>query len=334
MKALLYRSLPLLAALFFLNLVPSSAQTESIRLVEKTYPVGEFTALEISDDFDVTLSRGVGSVKVTVDEPLVEYVDVYVRSKTLYVVYNEKAVSKEIKKLYKGSKAPKPVFRVHVTMNRLTGINLAEKAQLVCTDEFNGIDKLEVKLADKAQLKGLSAEARSIHVNMRKNAQASLNLRSLDSRGRIEVSIDDNSQLKLTANAYETTLASAGNSQLTMSGETAFLTLNAVNKSRVEVSNRAETTTCMYSGSANVALTGTSETLSIKADARAELDAAAFTVKRVKAIMTGGKATVSVSNDLELDLSGGATLAFSGSPAFNIIRIEKSTLLPRSASLR
>ena len=97
MKALTCRCLPLLAALMILNLLPLSAQTESFRLVDKTYPVGDFTALEISDDFDVTLTRGASSVKLTVDEPLLQYVDVYVRSKTLFVVYNEKSVPKEIK---------------------------------------------------------------------------------------------------------------------------------------------------------------------------------------------------------------------------------------------
>ena len=50
--------------------------------------------------------------------------------------------------------------------------------------------------------------------------------------------------------------------------------------------------------------------------------------------MTGGKATVSVSDELEMDLSGGSSLTFSGTPAMKIIKIEKSTLLPRSTSDR
>ena len=334
MKALSFRILPLLVALFFLSLFPLAAQSEAIRLVEKTYPVGDFTAVEISDAFDVTLSRGSGSVKVTVDEPLSGYVDVYVRSKTLYVVYNEKSVSKDIKKMYKGSKAPKPVFRVDVSLNRLTGISLSDKASLICVDEFNAADKLEVKVTDKAQIKGLSAEATSIKVNLRKNAVASLNLRSLDARGHIEVSTDDNAKLKLTADVYETTVAAAGSSELTLNGECSLLTLNSLGKSRLVVTERALTTTCTFGGSSDIALSGSSDELNVKADGRAELDAGSFTVKRVKTVMTGGKATVSVSDDLDIDLSGGSTLVFSGSPAMRIVKIEKSTLLPRSASIK
>lgn len=328
------RSLPLLAALFFLTLLPLSAQTESIRLVDKTYPVGDFTALEIADDFDVTLTRGVNSVKLTVDEPLLQYVDVYVRSKTLFVVYNEKSVPKDIKKLYKGNKAPKPVFRVSVSLDRLTGISLADKAVLLCGDEFNASDKLEVKMTDKAQLKGLSAEATTIKVNLRKNAQASLNLRSLDALGRIEVSIDDNAKLKMTANAHTATVTADDNAELTMSGDNTLLNLNASGKSRLEVTDRAENTTCNMNGSSDIALTGSSDELSIKTDGKAELDAPSFTVKRLKAVMAGGKATVSVSDELEMDLSGGSSLTFSGAPAMKIVKIEKSSLYPRSASVR
>jgi len=334
MKALTCRCLPLLAALMILNLLPLSAQTESFRLVDKTYPVGDFTALEISDDFDVTLTRGASSVKLTVDEPLLQYVDVYVRSKTLFVVYNEKSVPKEIKKQYKGSKAPKPVFRVSVSLDRLTGISLSDKAVLLCGDEFNASDKLEVTLSDKAQLKGLSAEATTIKVNLRKNAQASMNLRSLDALGRIEVSIDDNAKLKMTAHAYSTTVTADDNAEVTLSGENTLLTLNSTGKSRLEVTDRTESTTCTLSGNSDIALTGSTDELSLKADGRAELDAPTYAVKRLKAVMTGGKATVSVSDELEMDLSGGSSLTFSGTPAMKIIKIEKSTLLPRSTSDR
>ena len=113
-----------------------------------------------------------------------------------------------------------------------------------------------------------------------------------------------------------------------------LLTLNSTGKSRLEVTDCTESTTCTLSGNSDIALTGSTDELSLKADGRAELDAPTYAVKRLKAVMTGGKATVSVSDELEMDLSGGSSLTFSGTPAMKIIKIEKSTLLPRSTSDR
>ena len=68
--------------------------------------MGEFRSLNVSGDFEVTLSKGDYSAKVTVDQVLADYVDVYVRTGVLYIKYNEKDVPKEVKKdLKKKTKA-------------------------------------------------------------------------------------------------------------------------------------------------------------------------------------------------------------------------------------
>lgn len=343
MKYLFNKMMPyfigIVASVFVGGVFPLSAQTTeeaAIQQEEKTYPVGEFSALEISDDFEVSLSRGDCAVRVTVDKPLADYVQVFVRSKTLFVTYDEKAVPKEVKKLYKGGrKGPQPVFRVSVSMKQLTGISLSDRVILDCPDSFNGMEKLEVKLTDKAQLASLSAEASVIKVNLRKNAEASMNLRSLDNRGRIEVSTDDNTMLKLTANAYETTVASAGNSVFILNGESSLLTLNSLGKARVVATERTETATCMLSGSSDMAVTGSADDLTIKSEGRSSLDASSFPVQKVKATMNGGcKAGISVSDNLEVDLSGGCSLIFSGAPVVRILKVEKSTIAPKSANVK
>ena len=60
------------------------------------------------------------------------------RSKTLFITYDEKAVPKDIKKLYKGKNAPKPVFRAVISLPELNGFTLEDNVVLNTTEEFFG----------------------------------------------------------------------------------------------------------------------------------------------------------------------------------------------------
>jgi len=101
-------------------LAPQSlrAQSFSPKLTDKQIPVSEFNSLNVSDDFEVTLARGAYGVRLTVDEELAPYVEVYVKAKTLYLSYDEKSVPKELRKLYKGRNGLTPVFRVTASFTR------------------------------------------------------------------------------------------------------------------------------------------------------------------------------------------------------------------------
>ena len=59
----------------------AKAQSLSAQLTDKDIMVSEFNAVNVSDDFDVTVSRGTYGVRLTVDKELAPYVEVYVRSK-------------------------------------------------------------------------------------------------------------------------------------------------------------------------------------------------------------------------------------------------------------
>ena len=87
------------AAVLFLAPQRAAAQSLSAQLTDKDIMVSEFNAVNVSDDFEVTVSRGTYGVRLTVDKELAPYVEVYVRSKVLYISYDEKAVPKEIRKI-------------------------------------------------------------------------------------------------------------------------------------------------------------------------------------------------------------------------------------------
>ena len=311
---------------------PVQAQSASSMspLKELSFPVGEFNGLQVGGDFEVNVSRGSNTVRVTVDEPLSKYVDVYVRSKTLFIVYNEKSVPKELRKQYKGRGATKPVFRAYVSMPMLNFVSLSDNAVLNCADEFSG-SSFELEMTDKAQVKNLATAGSNLKVNLKKNAQASLSFRSTD---LLEVVADGNSNLKLFARSRSLVFTATGSSQAALDSESDFLTLSTAGSGRLTANSHAQTTTLLLVGSSALTLSGDSPECELKAERNATLDADSFFVRDLKAEMSGSpKATVSVSDSIDVSLMGGS-LFYVGQPIFKIGKIVKSTLAPKGTATK
>ena len=319
----LFSKLLCLAVLASAFAFPSRAQFVN-HLEESTLPVGEFTMVSANGDFEVTLSKGSYGVRLTTDKNLTPYVQVYVRSNTLYLTYDEKSVPKDIKKLYKGKNASQPVFRAVVSMPQLNGIELDDNVILSSAEAFYGSD-IVISLTDKAQVRNLTVQGNSITVNMKKNAQAALT-RTADKK--MEVTTDDKAILKLAEKAREITLNAKGNSDNALSGEGEILNLNLSEKTTSNVSHRTKNAVLNVGGSSKLILTGTGEYLEVKGGKNAEVEAVAFPVKTMKAELDGGKVNVAVEKELNVTLLGGSSLFFTGSPTLIVNKIVKSTLAP------
>lgn len=319
----LFSKLLCLAVLASAFAFPSRAQFVN-HLEESTLPVGEFTMVSANGDFEVTLSKGSYGVRLTTDKNLTPYVQVYVRSNTLYLTYDEKSVPKDIKKLYKGKNASQPVFRAVVSMPQLNGIELNDNVILSSAEAFYGSD-IVISLTDKAQVRNLTVQGNSITVNMKKNAQAAL---TLTADKKMEVTTDDKAILKLAEKAREITLNAKGNSDNALSGEGEILNLNLSEKTTSNVSHRTKNAVLNVGGSSKLILTGTGEYLEVKGGKNAEVEAVAFPVKTMKAELDGGKVNVAVEKELNVTLLGGSSLFFTGSPTLIVNKIVKSTLAP------
>ena len=302
---------------------PSRAQFVN-HLEETTLPVGEFTMVSANGDFEVTLSKGSYGVRLTTDKNLTPYVQVYVRSNTLYLTYDEKSVPKDIKKLYKGKNASQPVFRAVVSMPQLNGINLDDNVILSSTEAFYGSDVV-ITLTDKAQVRNLNVQGNSITVDMKKNTQAAL---TLTADKKMEVTTDDKAILKLAEKAREITLNAKGSSDNALSGEGEILNLNLSEKTTSNVNHRTKNAVLNVGGSSKLILNGSGEYLEVKGGKNAEVEAVAFPVKTMKAELDGGKVNVAVEKELNVTLLGGSSLFFTGSPTLIVNKIVKSTLAP------
>lgn len=294
------------------------------QLEEKTLPVGEFSSVNANGNFEVALSKGTYNVRITTDANLAPYVQVYVRAKTLYISYDEKSVPKDIKKLYKGKDAPKPVFRAVVSLPELNGFSIEDEVVLVSTEEFYGSDAA-ISIDEKAQVKNLNLRASNISVTMKKNAQAAMTLQADE---KLELNTDDKSILKLTEKARKIFVKAEGSSDIALSGDGEEFTLNLSGKSTTNMTQKAVKAFLNVTGSSKLNLNGQAVIMEIKGDKSAEVEAVGFPVEKIKADLNGGKFNVSVEKELNVTQQGGSTLFFTGSPTILIGKIVKSTLAP------
>ena len=291
------------------------AQSLSAKLTDKQIPVSEFNSLNVSDDFEVTLARGAYGVRLTVDEQLAPYVEVYVKAKTLFLSYDEKSVPKELRKLYKGRNGLTPVFRVTAYTPEIQSISLSDNATFIGVEEFLS-SQFELTAIGKSQVKNLAVSAASAKIILKKNAQAVVSVKS--ERG-VEVNTDNSSNLKLTFTGNELAVNSEGSS---------VLNVFSAGSAQVSITADAEKVDLTTEGSSKVVLTGQGETLTVKGTRSSSVDAYSMPVKTVEANLSGASVTVNVEKEVAVTLVSGASLYYSGTPVFKIDKIVKSTLAP------
>lgn len=323
MKTLVQKVL-LIVTLTIASVIAAQAQY-TYQLEEKILPVGAFQTINVSDDFEVTLAKGTYSAKVTVDNVLSPYVQVYVRSKTLYVDYDQKAVPKDIKNLYKGKNTPTPVLRVTVYMPELNGITLSDNASIVAADSFDG-NSFDLTLNDKAQVRNLSLNCNNANVTMKKNTSAVL---TLVAKEKINLNTEGNASLQLIGNTEEMVVTAEGSSVVVVTGDSQSSNITTSSSASVSCSQKTKKVTLQMGGSSTLTLNGEAESLLITSEKSASLEANEFIVKKVDANMSGSsKANVNVTESVDATLVGGSALYYTGTPEIKIGKVIKSTLAP------
>ena len=302
-----------------------SAQALSAQLSDKEIPVSEFNALNVTDDFEVTLARGAYGVRLTVDKELAPYVEVYVKAKTLYITYDEKSVPKEIKKIYKGKNGLTPVFRVVAYTPEIQSITLSDNAVFIGVEEFTA-SQFELSATGKSQVKNLSVSAASAKIALKKGAVAVITAKT--DRG-VEVSTEGSSNLKLTSSGNEMIVNSEGSSVVVANGPSSSLNVFTAGSSQVSVTTDTGDVSLTMEGSSKVTLSGHAGNLSVKGSRSSSADAYSMPFKEVVADLSGSSnVTVTVSDKVDATLVGGSALYYNGTPEFKIQKIVKSTLAP------
>ena len=310
----------------------ASAWAQTSQLEEKTLPVGDFASVSVTDDFEVSLVKGACGVKVTTEKDLFPYIQVYVRSKVLYITYDEKSVPKEIRKNYRSKGSSSPVFRAVVYLPEISGITLANNVTLTSSDEFKS-NSFEMNLGDKSQVRNLSLRTGNAVISMKKNAQATLTVR-VDNR--LDVNADGNANLKLTAESPEMVMNFTGSSDAVIVSEGKTSSLTMAGSANVSLAHKkAEKFVLQMGGTSKLNLSGEAELLQVKGERSALVEANDFSVKKLEANLNGGiRVNVAVSEKIDATLVGGSAVYYTGTPTIQIGKIIKSTLAPYGSTAK
>lgn len=330
MKAIINKVLWLTVGIVCLFVLPAQAQVTAGQ-EEKSIPVGEFSSISVSDDFEVSLVKGKHGVKITSEKELIPYIQVYVRSKSLFITYDEKSVPKDIRKLFRGRGSSDPVFRAVVSMPEIGGISLSNNATLSSIEDFSG-GTFDLNLADKAQVKTLTVRVNSANLNLKKNAQVSMNV---EVANRLEINTEGNASIKLSGKAQEFSVNAAGSSELTVSADCKSSTITTSGSADLSLSQKTEKMVLTVGGFSKLNLSGEADSIQIRGERSASVDANAFSVKKAEANLSGSaKVNISISESLDATLVGGSSLYYTGTPSIKIGKVIKSTLAPYGSTAK
>lgn len=301
MKKILFSALAAVCFMF-------SGSIANAKTVTKTTDFSDFTAVNASYDFDISLRSG-GSHRVdyTVDDILQDYVEVYVKNKTLYVSFNKKAMTKEVKKYYKGKDAPTPVLKVIIYAPYLEEIQLSENVSLDAAGTVFNFNNFSLIAKDKSKVTNLN----------------------VNSNNKLSVEATNDADVTVDYTANEVNVKATKSAVLNIDQTSKTLNIVADGSSTMNMSGDAETINVDNAGKAKLNfVSGTAQRLYTAGKGSSEIDALGYTLNEAYLVMKDSKISVSPNNILKLDLKSGAEVQYAGDPALVIVGIEKSTLKP------
>ncbi|MBR1872134.1 MAG: DUF2807 domain-containing protein [Bacteroidales bacterium] len=284
--------------------VAANAQT-----ITKSQEYSAFNTIEIGDSFNVTFrpsATGAYSAEWTVDSMIEDFIEIYVKNKTLYVNLNEKDMNKnkEIKAYYKGKNAPKPVLNVVIKVPTFQKMVLSENAVVDAMGTNFENNDFTLEVAGSAKVNNLTVNAQKGKIVLEKNANVNMNINAND----LEVEMENNAVLNLNQETKNLSIKAEDSANITLIGGSNVVTVNLKNAPKLNLS-------------------GSATTIDMTCQDRAETDASRFPVKDVTLKMKGNsKFTANVSANLSLEMDG-ATFTFSGNPAIKIVSLNKATVL-------
>lgn len=307
MKRLRYSILALIIVIFALASLPLSAQ-QVRRTVSDELPA--FSKIVLGGDFSLDLRYGKQyRARMGVEELFADYVQFSVTDSTLTVSMDERKVPAEIRKLFRGKDSRSPEFRVEVTMpETLRLLRLEGRASLVSVDDlvFDAAS-VEVHVTDNARIPAVTFGSGRVELVLDKKADVSLGV-TCDS---LLVRQGGGSNLEMTHHAAACRYEVGGNASLLVKGETGLLKLEAKGFSKSILNGKAPVVRYRMGGSSQV------NSVSLEsAQAFAELSG------------MGTVLTEAATEDLTVDMNGGATLYFLNDPAIHIVYLKNASLIP------
>lgn len=284
-------------------LLSAAAAFGQTRTVEHDFSA--FDAVVASQDFAVALNLDSSyGAKLTLDDALEDFVKCYVKGRTLFIELDSKAVPKDLKKRYRGRNASAPVLNVTVYAPSLNSVTLSDQATFTSLDRIE-TDNFNVNLSGSSSVQKLSVRAKTATVVCSKKSSLKMEL----SADELSLKAADKAKAELECDARLLSVDNAGSAAVVLKGD----------------ADEVEVTTA---NSAVLNLSGTAASLKVTGSGgSSKIDASGLPVRNATVTLAGSELTVAVDQLLELDLSRGASVTYSGDPAVKIVRIQNASVL-------
>lgn len=290
----------LVCAMMVLGCIGAKAQT-----VTKSNEFSDFSSIEASYNFDVVIKEGTSKVEWIVDQVVEDLVQIYQKGNTLVLSFDTKSMTKEQKKHYKGKNAPTMVLKAIIHTPNLESLSLKDNVKVDASGAHFNVNGFTLKMEDETSISGLNVTARNVSVETLDKVSATA---SFDAP-KVLLKSAKKSLLKANlSNCEELTVKTDGSAEVTASGSSEIINVNASGSSKIAITN------------------GTAKKLGLASKNSAETDVTAYTLEEAELAMVGGKAYVNATKILSLDLKGGSLVSFMSDPSVEIVKVEKSSI--------
>ena len=268
-----------------------------------------FDRISLGGEFALDLHYGKQfRVQVDVEVLYAEYVLLAVADSSLTVSVDDRRVPGDIRRMYRNRDAYKPVFRVSVTMpESLSYLRLADNASLAAADElvFNP-DEFALRTTDNARTASFTVPSRRVSLDMDKKSEAVMRCDS----DTLFIRMAGNASLAMEQHVRTTVVNSVANTSFQLDGETEGLDVHLKGTSKAILNGHADHVSFEMANSTNV-------------------NAISLECREARAAMNGiCSLSLSVTDDLYVDLTHGANLYFLNEPNVHVQYIKNSSLMP------
>ena len=282
------------------------AQTVT-RLVPENLPA--FDRIALGGDFALELRYGKQyDVQVDVEELFADYVLLGVEDGNLTIAVDDRRVPGDVRRLFRNREASQPVFRVSVTMpETLSYLRLSDNASLASADDLVfDPDEFGLRATDNARTAAFTMRSGRVSLDMDKKSEVQVRSES----DTVFVRLAGNAGLTLAQRAKRTVVNSVANASVQLEGETGELDVQMRGTSKAILNGRAERVSFDMANSTNA-------------------NALSMECREAHAAMNGiCTLSLSVTDDLSVDMSHGASLYFLNEPDVHVRYIKNSSLMP------
>lgn len=268
-----------------------------------------FHSIELGGDFALDIEYGKQyTVRLSVEELFADYVLFSVLDSTLAVTLDERHVPAEVRKIFRGKDASTPVFRIYVTMpESLRSLKLSSRAVLLSADDLVvDSDRFQLLVTDNARVASLAFGS-----------------------GRVALALDKKADVRMSVTCDSLSVVQAGTANLNLTQHTDVSAFDVSGSSTLEVKGETGLLKIDSRGFAKSVLGGEAPVVRYKLANSSQVNATLLESSRAFVEMSGlGSLTQAASEELSVDLTGGATVYFLNDPAIHVIYLKNASLIP------